>query len=121
MTYNLMLLISHAFSTAETLRMKPLRTVSEKLISKVVTNYKEIDPSDVQKRVLAMNFMHGFEYKIKDLLLKFTKPTDTDNLPCNPQPTGHKPPSGSIRNTTKVSLASFRVVKKEDENHCIAV
>jgi len=87
----------------ETLRMKPPRTVSEELISKVLKEYKETDSSDVQKRVLAMNIMDDFEDKIKDLLLERTKPTDTDNLPQdtgNPQPVSPKTPD---RNTSKAS------------------
>ena len=83
--------------------MKPPRTVSEELISKVVKDYKETDSSDVQKRVLAMNFMQNFEDKIKDLLLERTKPTDTDNAPQdtgNFQPVSHKTPN---RNTSKAS------------------
>ena len=92
--------------------MKPPRTVSEELISKVVKDYKDTDSSDVQKRVLAMNFMHDFEDKIKDLLLERTKPTDTDNLPQdtgNPQPVSHKTPD---RNTSKASKGFFGIFSR---------
>ena len=89
--------------------MKPPRTVSEELISKVVKDYKAIDASDVQKRVLAMNFMYDFKDQIKDLLLERTKPTDTDNLPQgtsagNPQPVSPKTPD---LNTSKPSKGFF--------------
>ena len=90
--------------------MKPPRTVSEELISKVVKHYKETNSTEVHKRVIAMNVMHDFEDKIKDLLLERTKPTDTDNHPQdtgNPQPVSPKTPDLNIPKASKGFFGRF--------------
>lgn len=63
--------------------MEAPRTLSEELISSVMTSYEKMNSSRprVHELLYEMNFMHGFEEKIKDLILKYTTHPDTDTLP----------------------------------------
>jgi hypothetical protein len=102
--------------------MEPPRTLSKELISRVVASYKETDSWRVHQLVFDMNFMHGFEEKIRDLIFEYTVGNGLPESTFIPQNSGHGMSSGSVLNTKHQNKSERRHgAKREDKDQCIVV